>query len=258
MAAIPQAILGEESIAFYRRALAILNDAGIPHLVGGAYAFARYTGIERHTKDFDVFICRGEGEADDACHRVLTKHRRALVEQYVKGIELTVAILEERALSPIRITTHHDFFDYTAKYVGNDAQHHFDLRLPEMLVKQLKDVALRAHDALGCRDLSRIDFIVDERHRPWLLELNSMPGFTPKSLLPEAAAQGTERAAAATPRRTAEERDMKVLFCAQHFPCHVPHVIAAPADAVTTRSAGSRAPQGRTAAMRTGRLAYLR
>ena len=59
MAAIPQAILGEESIAFYRRALAILTDAGIPHLVGGAYAFARYTGIERHTKDFDVFI-RGE------------------------------------------------------------------------------------------------------------------------------------------------------------------------------------------------------
>jgi D-alanine-D-alanine ligase len=136
----------------------------------------------------DVFICRGEAEADDACHRVVTRHGRALVEQYVKGVEVTVAVLEDRALSPIRITTNHDFFDYTAKYVGNDAQHHFDLRLPEMLVKQLKDVALRAHDALGCRDLSRTDFMVDEKHRPWLLELNSMPGFTPKSLLPEAAA----------------------------------------------------------------------
>lgn len=58
MAAIPQAVLSEHSIRFYRHALAILKDAGVPHLVGGAYAFARYTGIERHTKDFDVFIRR--------------------------------------------------------------------------------------------------------------------------------------------------------------------------------------------------------
>ncbi|HVG25128.1 MAG TPA: hypothetical protein VND45_13310 [Thermoanaerobaculia bacterium] len=58
MAARPDAILSEQSIQFYRHALAILRDAGIPHLVGGAYAYARYTGIERHTKDFDVFIRR--------------------------------------------------------------------------------------------------------------------------------------------------------------------------------------------------------
>jgi Nucleotidyl transferase of unknown function (DUF2204) len=58
MAAIPETILGEQSIRYYRHALAILSEAGIPHLVGGAYAYARYTGIERHTKDFDVFIRR--------------------------------------------------------------------------------------------------------------------------------------------------------------------------------------------------------
>jgi hypothetical protein len=58
MAAIPQEILAESSIRFYRHALAILTGAEIPHLVGGAYAYARYTGIERHTKDFDVFIRR--------------------------------------------------------------------------------------------------------------------------------------------------------------------------------------------------------
>lgn len=58
MAAIPEAVLSEKSMAFYRHALAILRDAGVPTLVGGAYAYARYTGIERHTKDFDVFIRR--------------------------------------------------------------------------------------------------------------------------------------------------------------------------------------------------------
>jgi hypothetical protein len=58
MAAIPEAVLNESSIRFYRSALAILQEAGVPHLVGGAYAYARYTGIERHTKDFDVFLRR--------------------------------------------------------------------------------------------------------------------------------------------------------------------------------------------------------
>jgi hypothetical protein len=56
MATPEQEVLSEHSIRFYRHALAILRDADVPHLVGGAYAFARYTGIERHTKDFDVFI----------------------------------------------------------------------------------------------------------------------------------------------------------------------------------------------------------
>ena len=58
MAATPQAVLDESSIRFYRHSLAILKNAGVRHLVGGAYAFGRYTGIERHTKDFDVFVCR--------------------------------------------------------------------------------------------------------------------------------------------------------------------------------------------------------
>ena len=58
MTAVP--VLDESSIRFYRHALSILSEAGVRHLVGGAYAFARYTGIERHTKDFDVFICRGD------------------------------------------------------------------------------------------------------------------------------------------------------------------------------------------------------
>src|SRR5215467_11111179 len=111
----------------------------------------------------------------------------AMVERFIKGIELTVGILEERALSPIRITTSHQFFDYQAKYVGNDAQHHFDLNLPVDVIEEMKETARMAHVTLGCRDLSRVDFIVDEQHQPWILEINTMPGFTPKSLLPEAA-----------------------------------------------------------------------
>ena len=60
MAAVPHEFLSEESVRFYRHAMQILKEAEVPHLVGGAYAFARYTGIERHTKDFDIFLARDD------------------------------------------------------------------------------------------------------------------------------------------------------------------------------------------------------
>jgi D-alanine-D-alanine ligase len=136
----------------------------------------------------DVYICKTQHDAEERCEQVLTAHGAAMVEQFIKGIELTVGILEEKPLSPIRITTSHEFFDYQAKYVGNDATHDFNLGLASNLVAEIQDLARMAHLTLGCRDLSRVDFIVDEQQRPHLLEINTMPGFTPRSLLPEAAA----------------------------------------------------------------------
>jgi D-alanine-D-alanine ligase len=137
----------------------------------------------------DVYICKTNAHAKAALTELLTKHGRAMVEAFVKGTELTVGILEEKALAPIRITTSHEFFDYTAKYKGNDAQHHFETGLSADTIKKVQEIALAAHKAIGCRDLSRVDVIVDELNRPWILEINTLPGFTPKSLLPEAAAQ---------------------------------------------------------------------
>lgn len=136
----------------------------------------------------DVFVCKTEPQANQACQKVLAAHGKALIEKFIEGVELTVGILEERALHPIRITTSREFFDFQAKYVGNDAQHHFDLNLPEPVVAQVKDLALKAHQAVECRDLSRVDVIIDREMQPWLLEINTIPGFTPKSLLPEMAA----------------------------------------------------------------------
>jgi D-alanine-D-alanine ligase len=136
----------------------------------------------------DVELCKDVEAARFACDRLLRKYPELLAEEFIDGTEITVGILDQQALPPIRISTTHAFFDYTAKYVGNDATHHFDLNLPEELIAEIQQIALRAHNAIGCRDLSRLDFIVDRQNRPFLLEINTMPGFTPKSLLPEAAA----------------------------------------------------------------------
>jgi D-alanine-D-alanine ligase len=137
----------------------------------------------------DVFVCRSEPEVRRAMDHVLAAHGQVLVEKYIDGTELTVGILEDRALPPLRITTDRAFFDFEAKYAGNQAQHHFDLGLPEELVRSIQAMCLRAHQVIGARDLSRIDVMVDRDHKPYLLEINTMPGFTPQSLLPEMAAR---------------------------------------------------------------------
>lgn len=137
----------------------------------------------------DVYICKSAAHAQASAAQLLASHGVAMIEKFVKGSELTVGIFENRALSPIRITTNHEFFDYAAKYKGNDAEHHFDLGLEPATVKRVQEIAFQAHQSLGCRDLSRLDVIIDESGSPWLLEINTMPGFTPKSLLPEMAAK---------------------------------------------------------------------
>lgn len=136
----------------------------------------------------DVYVCKTQADAQQALKKVVDAHGRALVEQYIKGTELTVGILEERALDPIRITTTRDFYDFQAKYKGNYTQYHFDLNLPPKVVDRVRELSVEAHRVVGCRDLSRVDFMLDEQHNPYLIEINTLPGFTPKSLLPKAAA----------------------------------------------------------------------
>src|SRR5436190_3865752 len=135
----------------------------------------------------DVYICKTTDQAREACAKLVQKYGRALVEQFVKGTELTVGILEERPLAPIRITTTRDFYDYDAKYKGQTTEYHFDLNLPPNVVETVRELARRAHQVIGCRDLSRVDVMLDEQHNPYLLEINTLPGFTPRSLLPKAA-----------------------------------------------------------------------
>ncbi len=135
----------------------------------------------------DVYVCKTDEAARGAIDAVLAKHPTALVEKFIKGPELTVGLLEEKPLAPIRIVPKREFFDYEAKYKANDTEHRFDLGLPPEVVERCRELARRANEVVGARDLARVDIMLDERHDPYLLEINTLPGFTPKSLLPEAA-----------------------------------------------------------------------
>jgi len=135
----------------------------------------------------DVYICKSPADAIQAVKKVLAKHESVLVEQFIDGAELTVGLLEEQPLAPIRIVSKVEFFDYEAKYNRSDTEHRFDTGLPRQVVEHCRELAGKANAAVGARDLARVDIMLDSAQKPYLLEINTLPGFTPKSLLPEAA-----------------------------------------------------------------------
>jgi D-alanine-D-alanine ligase len=117
-------------------------------------------------------------------------HGEVLCEKFVAGIEVTVGILGDnppRALPTLEIVSERPLYDYAAKYTAGQSHHVIPARLPEEGRRACSYVALRAHVALGCRDLSRVDVIVDGGGVPWVLEVNAIPGLTELSLLPDAA-----------------------------------------------------------------------
>jgi D-alanine-D-alanine ligase len=113
----------------------------------------------------------------------------AMAELYVPGRELTVGVLEDRALAVTEILPAEKFYDYNAKYAEGGSRHVVPAELPEEITQRAREIALAAHQALGCRGASRADLRYDDASgRLVLLEVNTQPGMTPTSLLPEQAA----------------------------------------------------------------------
>ena len=110
-----------------------------------------------------------------------------MVESFVVGREVTVGLLDGRALPLIEIAPAEGFYDFEAKYARDDTRYIVDPELPAGAADRLRALAEGLASVLGVRHLARADFIVDERARAWLLEINTMPGFTSHSLLPMAA-----------------------------------------------------------------------
>jgi D-alanine-D-alanine ligase len=114
-----------------------------------------------------------------------------LVERFIPGRELTVAVMGDRALGVCEIIPRGSFYDYTAKYTPGGSKHLAPAPLPPIDYEFALDVALRAHRTLGCRGVSRADMRYDDTveggARLYLLEINTQPGMTPTSLVPDIA-----------------------------------------------------------------------
>ena len=136
-----------------------------------------------------IAIVRTHEEWTNAMLEASKSYAQILAEEYVEGREFTCAVLGEEALPVVEIVANRDgFYSYDAKYEPGGSTHVAPAKIDEDLGARLQMMALSAHRLLGLRDYSRSDFIIRPDNRPYLLEVNSLPGLTPASLLPDACA----------------------------------------------------------------------
>lgn len=134
-----------------------------------------------------VFLPEDRAALRAALEEVRRFGGQVMWEQRISGRELTVAVLGDRALPPIEILPAERDFDYAAKYQAGGARELCPAPVTEAEAGLVQDLALRVHRALGLEVYSRADFILDKEGRAWCLEVNSLPGMTPGSLIPKAA-----------------------------------------------------------------------
>lgn len=135
-----------------------------------------------------TFLCDTEEQVRDGIQKILEVDTEAIVEEYLKGEEITVAILSGKVLPTIRISSDRDFFDYTAKYQDSDhggAKEEI-VRLEDDLQYTVDQMAMATYKALKCSVYGRVDMIIRDGV-PYVLEINTLPGMTSTSLLPKAA-----------------------------------------------------------------------
>ncbi len=132
-------------------------------------------------------IVKKEGEFAAACKTAFKYSDKIIVEQFIAGREITVGILDERALPVVEIIPGRDFYDFYAKYKDRNTEYVVPAPLARHIYKKAERLGLAAHKALKCRDFSRVDMILGKNGKIFVLEVNTIPGLTTRSLLPKAA-----------------------------------------------------------------------
>ena len=133
------------------------------------------------------------GDLRQALQTSLEIDHEVLVEPFVEGREITVGVLdlhhEHTEALPVTeiLVAKNEWYDYTNRYTPGRSEHIIPAAMSDTTSEALKDAAVRAHQSLGCRDLSRVDFILEPSGQFWVLEVNNIPGMTPTSLYPDAA-----------------------------------------------------------------------
>ncbi len=124
-----------------------------------------------------------------AAQQCLSKFGDCIIEEFIRGQEITVGILENQVLPIIEIKTKTGFYDYQAKYIDEQTEYLFDTIENPVATAKIKAAALECFDALGCRHFARVDFRLGNDGIAYALEINTIPGLTAHSLLPKAAAK---------------------------------------------------------------------
>ena len=130
---------------------------------------------------------RAAADLDEAYALAANYDRVVIAEQFIDGTELTCGILGTQALPLIKLETPRDFYDYEAKYIADNTRYILPSGLPAKKERELQELCFAAFRTLGCEGWGRVDLMLNQRGRPFLLEVNTAPGMTDHSLVPMAA-----------------------------------------------------------------------
>ncbi|VAW99163.1 D-alanine--D-alanine ligase [hydrothermal vent metagenome] len=168
------AVITEESDLEY-----IASSLGLPLVVKPALEGSSFgmSIVEEVSEFYDAYVL-----ASDFCSSVMA-------EAFIEGIEYTATILGDDVLPIIRLETPRKFYDYVAKYEATDTHYFCPAGLDNNEEEQLKNLALSAFKACGAIGWGRVDLFIDQDNKPWIIEINTVPGMTDHSLVPMSAAQ---------------------------------------------------------------------
>ena len=168
----------------------VLLEAGVPgrsidtSLLGG-YPLVVKPNAEGST--VGLSIVRHPSELDPAIEKAGRYDHQVMIERYIDGRELTVAVVGEEAYPIVEIKPKSGFYDYEAKYTKGKTEYICPAPLEKELGRHVRELAVECANVLGCRGVVRVDFRLSEEDEPYVLEVNTVPGMTPTSLVPMAA-----------------------------------------------------------------------
>jgi len=136
---------------------------------------------------FGLSVCADDTTIKQAMELAFTYSDKVLVEQFIAGRELTVGVLEDKPLTPLEIIPKHELYDYECKYTKGMSEYLVPAPIDSAVADKMKTEALKAYNATGCKGYARVDFRLAPDNTMYCIELNTLPGMTPTSLLPKMA-----------------------------------------------------------------------
>lgn len=133
-----------------------------------------------------VYIANNKKDLNDALKH-LKDYKNIIIEQFIKGREITVSILNGKILPIVEIVVDDGFYDYKNKYISSKTNYICPAEIDEKLQEKINKIAKKCWEVFNCKGAVRIDMIIDKNNTPYVLEINTIPGMTEHSLLPKAA-----------------------------------------------------------------------
>ncbi|MHB1377583.1 MAG: D-alanine--D-alanine ligase [Candidatus Humimicrobiaceae bacterium] len=144
----------------------------------------------REGSTIGITIIQDDSDLEDAINFAKIYDHRILLEKFISGRQMTVSLIGDKptALPLIEIRPKSGFYDFKSKYTAGLTEYITPAVIESNLSENIKELAVKTHNCLGCYGISRVDLILDDNNKPFILEINTMPGMTATSLVPKAAA----------------------------------------------------------------------